>query len=107
MTFQKEIDMKPFFIEISDDALWDIQDIWSYIFNESPKNSIDFVVGLYLSIGKLEYFPSIGKKIDYWVHIKVYKSHYILYDIEQSSRRIIVLRVIHTSNYPEYQKYFL
>lgn len=51
--------MKPYVLKILDNAYHDIENISDYIYRESPKNAIDFTVGLQSVFDNLEYFPNI------------------------------------------------
>jgi plasmid stabilization system protein ParE len=84
-------------------AEFDIAAAFAYIHDRSPLNAERWLRGLYRSIHKLERFPgrcapareaeALGEDLRQFV----FKSHRLVFRIEQDERVVRVLRVIHAA----------
>jgi hypothetical protein len=79
--------------------------ILDFIFLDSSDNAITFALWLSKKIQSLEYFPNSGKRFPYSVRAKIYKSHYIIYEIDEPHGVVEITTVVSCRNYKAYKKY--
>ena len=78
----------------------DLEDIFEYIAQDSPKRAIDFIRKLKEAIEDLTVFPQMGvdckkKNIDLDCQILIYRSYLIFYGINKDA--VVIYRILHAS----------
>ena len=91
---------KGYHVKITTVAKRDIQDIWDYIAEDSPRTAEEFIGKLEEKIGSLSSFPQRNPLIpeasllhtQLYRHL-IYQKYRIVYRIDQQT--VLILRVIH------------
>ena len=93
--------MKKYEVIVTPEAEAGITAAFRYIHNNSPRNASKWLRALYSKISTLESFPgrcSIARERDYFeeeLRQLVFKSHRIVFQIEEKSRIVRVLYFVH------------
>ncbi len=84
----------------------DLEAIADYIALDNPTRAVTFVEEMINSFSQLiSSHPKAGKQYKKFYY-SVYNDYFIFYDIYEHKKEILIVRIINSSQYTEYEKFF-
>ncbi|MES2677376.1 MAG: type II toxin-antitoxin system RelE/ParE family toxin [Pseudomonadota bacterium] len=92
-------------IRILKKAKQDLSNIRDYIALDNPYRAISFTQEMLTNFSrKISIYPKSGLKCKDFYY-SIYKNYLIFYDIAESEKEIVILHIVHSSNYTSYQNF--